>query len=251
MVPKVNAIIVGAQKSGTSALAHFLSQHPDICVPPSKECHHFDAPCPETYFESERSEVDYFSQFPNYSGESILLDATPSYMYYPPVARRIYSYNPHVKLIFCLRDPVGRALSHYHMDVNRGWETMPLPFALLAEPIRVYFQKKKNFGANHARRFCYSYVSRGLYSRQIQRFLKLFPREHCFFVLTEDLLNCHDAALRHIYQFLGVKVPGRLPPQETIFEGTYVRDANRAVRAFLRLRFYREMRLLGAFQRIC
>ncbi len=64
-------------------------------------------------------------------------EATPIYMFLPVVADRIRDYNPAIKLIFILRDPVARAFSHYKMQRARQREHLPFAFAAAVEVFRV------------------------------------------------------------------------------------------------------------------
>ena len=132
--PRLDFMIVGAQKCGTSALAHFLSQHPEIGMASPKEVHLFDRPGYSSDWTPEQIDDHYGSQLGHCTGARILGEATPSYMFVPEIGRDLARYNPDLKLIVLLRDPVERAISHYYMEKGRGRERRPLWFALLREP---------------------------------------------------------------------------------------------------------------------
>src|SRR5687768_5412221 len=109
---RLNFLVMGAQKSGTTALAYFLMQHPEIYMPPDKEVHFFDN---DRLFRG-RSAVDYRAYHNALNvppGARMVGEATPIYMYWKPAPKRIKQYNPVTKMIFILRNPIDRAYSHY------------------------------------------------------------------------------------------------------------------------------------------
>ena len=76
---KVSFVIGGTQKGGTSALASFLRQHPQICMPADrKELHYFDR---EEEFRKKPSYRVYHSSFHPEKGQTVIGEATPIYMY--------------------------------------------------------------------------------------------------------------------------------------------------------------------------
>ncbi len=204
---KVNLLIVGAQKAGTTALASFLSEHPDVCMAPQKEVHLFDAPD----FQDSAGFCDarYAEVFKECRGQRWTCDATPIYMYAPDIAPRIRRYNAHMRLIALLRNPVERALSHYAMERARQVERLPLAAALAAEPVRLW-RHRHDLSWSSALR-AHSYVDRGYYSRQIAHLLRYFPREQLLILRTDDLLRDHAGTLRRVYDFLEIDVPATLP----------------------------------------
>lgn len=106
-------LIIGTQKAGTSALFRFLSLHPRIMPSPRKEVDFFSHD--KLY---ARGYQWYHFQFPapyRLGRAGVTFEATPSYLYYKKCAARIHRYDPHVKLIVLLRDPVDRAFSAWHM----------------------------------------------------------------------------------------------------------------------------------------
>jgi hypothetical protein len=209
---KVNFLIVGAQKAGTTALASFLAQHPDVCMSRRKEVHVFDAPD----YRDTRAFWDerYAEQFPHYRGQRCVGEATPSYMYFPFVAERIYRYNPGMRLIALLRNPAERAISHYAMEIGRNTERLPLIAALAAERFRLS-RPTETLGWKCSLR-THSYLDRGFYSRQLERLFQYFSRDQVLILRTDDLLAHHVATLENVYEFLGVSRPDRFPQPEVI-----------------------------------
>jgi hypothetical protein len=241
---RINFLIVGAQKSGTTALASFLSAHPEVCMSPKKENHFFDSEAYARCADPAAVATSYCKFFPNYAGHEHVGEATPRYMFLPGIAEKVRRYNPDMKLIFVLRNPVERAISHYAMELGRGRETLSLPLALLAEPWRLRGTHNDSIPSFSLR--THSYVSRGFYFRQIERFRQRFPASQIHVLTTEDLWNRHDESLKDIYRFLGIKNLEFLPPQKRVFSGDTRPVVPPGLRLFLRLFFRREVGRLEA-----
>lgn len=210
----VNFLIVGAQKGGTTALAHFLASHPQICMAPCKEAHFFD-------YDHYRT-LSYASFFPNYTGQIAIGEATPIYMYLPWVAPRLYAYNPNFKLIVLLRSPVERAYSHYQMERSRGWENLSFSKAIRLESWRLAWAKVSDPRARTERSAwrTHSYGSRGFYSKQLHHLLQYFPRQNVLVLASEKLKANHAKVLAEVYQFLEVEqVPP--PAPDRLLVGNY------------------------------
>lgn len=114
---KVDILIVGFQKCGTSALHNFLSNHPKIISSNPKESHFFSYD-----YRYQKGNEYYHSFFKNLSlkkDEGVkFLEASPSYIeskYYKKALKRIKEYNPDVKVICLVRNPIERAYSAWIM----------------------------------------------------------------------------------------------------------------------------------------
>jgi hypothetical protein len=202
----VGAQIIGTQKGGTTALFEFLSKHRQISIPRAlKEVHFFDN---DVAFAEGRPDYDaYESLFKCGANTIVRLEATPIYMYWLSVASRLAAYNPEIKLIMMLRDPVERAISQWEMEFSRGAESEVFEIALERE------RECISLGGQDRVR---SYIDRGFYAVQIRRLLRYFPREQMLFLKREDLLMEHQKTLRRVYEFLGVEEPEYYPPQRII-----------------------------------
>jgi hypothetical protein len=241
LAPAVKLAIIGAQKSGTSALAAYLAEHLDVCIAPDKEPHFFDSPAYQSDWDTEERERHYLSRFPNFRGETILCDATPSYLFLPWVAQRMYNYNPRMKLIVLLRDPVQRAFAQYFMDRHRGWERLGLPWAFLLEPLRAFYRQRVLRPANAGERYAHTYLSRGRYLGQLRNWLRYFPREQFLFLRHEDLYHRHEETLGRVYHFIGLPEPRKLPEHREVLRGSYDPGRHRLLRALLRQYYRRDI----------
>jgi hypothetical protein len=196
--PSVNFLVIGAQKTGTTALHQLLRQHEHLYLPKKKELHFFD------------NDIAVNWDRPSYSRyENLFLDkmtgqqageVTPISCYWQRCIDRIYRYNPSMKLILCIRNPADRAFSHWTMERKRNIESLGF-----SECIR-HAKTSEAIGFDvglDSDRFR-NYVKRGYYARQIRNVLKHFPK-HQLLVLdySEFLSNVHGF-LDTICQFLCV-----------------------------------------------
>lgn len=177
---KLDFMVVGVQKAGTTALDYALRQHPAIALPSRKEIHFFDGPPWLFALPGALRDYIYHRKFPAPADGVLRGEITPSYMYWEPAPRRIARYSSKIRLIAILRDPVDRAFSHYWMERNRGWEQLQtFEEAVEAEMHRL---KRGDEQQDKVR----SYLDRGLYSIQIARLQKFFPSSQLLFLRYDD-----------------------------------------------------------------
>jgi hypothetical protein len=176
-----NLIVIGAMKCGTSSMHSYLSAHPEIRMSRTKEINFFGRDDrwqlgPEWY----RS---HFSASARFRGESC-----PDYSKFPRFAEvpgRMKQLVPDVKLIYLVRDPVERILSHYLHARESGREPRAIDAALSC------FDHNK-------------YIEPSRYYTQLQRYLRYFPDEQIHIVSTEDMRQDRRGTLRDVFRFLGV-----------------------------------------------
>lgn len=199
--PLPNAMIIGVQKGGTTSLHNLLDRHDDIYFPKSpvpQEIHFFDLD--ENYAKG----IDWYrSLFDGHAKERVVAQTSPLYLYLPEVAERIHSELPECKFIVTLRNPVDRAHSHYWHEVRWGFETLSMMDALESESSRI------TRGPYERRNF--SYVSRGRYDEQVQRFTDLFGPDQVLILRQDELRADSDAVARRCAKFLGVDPEGFAP----------------------------------------
>jgi hypothetical protein len=210
-------LIIGAQRAGTTSLFDYLSRHPDVAAPSGgeesvawpKELHFFDE-------KSWRGLDWYRSFFPTAvarrvarlrGGDLVAGEATPFYLFHPFVPERVAATLPDVRLIALLRDPTERAYSHYQLMRRKGWEDLSFPEALAAEPERLAgeepFLADPHYRNHHHRH--HSYVARGLYAEQLERWLAHFPREQLLVLRAEDFLAHPAEVYAEVLGFLGLR----------------------------------------------
>jgi len=191
----VNFLVCGTQKGGTTALDSYLRMHPSICMAKTKEVHFFDTD--ELFRTNDIHYENYHQKFCKTNETHILGEATPIYMYWENCMERIARYNPEMKIILILRNPIKRAYSHWKMEYSRGAETLPFWESLLEEDNRLNSEV-------HKQHRVYSYKHRGFYSRQIKHIWSLFPKEQVHILKSDELKSSPKATLTEVYQFLEI-----------------------------------------------
>ena len=199
-----NLFVIGASKAGSSALHFYLNPHPDIRMSREKEpCFFVDQaelqaawpimarqPCShrwdaylELYAGGEgaryRGEGSvYYSQAPHRSG----------------VARRIAASCPDARIVYVVREPVGRAVAHYWQRFKEFQETLDIDEAVRANAI---------------------YRDTSDYALQLQEYLAVFDASQVKVVVAEDLRTRRREVLDDLYHWLGL-APYEYKPEELI-----------------------------------
>ena len=205
---RVDFIIGGTQKGGTSALDSFLRQHPEICMPETKkELHFFDRE------EEDRDYKKYHANFQPKPNHRVIGEASPIYMYWETAPYRIWRYNPKMKWILVLRNPVERAFSAWNMETKRGAEKLSFKEAIELEAERC----REALPLQHR---VYSYIDRGFYAHQVRRLFNVFGKDNCLVLLNEDLRANHEKTLRAVFDFLKVD-SSFVPTEASVFEHEY------------------------------
>jgi hypothetical protein len=197
--PLPDFLILGAQKAGTTAVYSYLRWHPGITGPAWKEVSYFDR-------HYRRGIRWYRGHFPMRAGDRIVGEASPGYLFHPLAPERVLATVPEARLIVLLRDPVDRALSHYHHEVALGREPLAFEQAIEAEPGRTRGEEERMVrdplyfsGAW----WDYTYVARGRYAEQLERWFAVFPREQLFVLASEELAAEPGRTYARILDFLG------------------------------------------------
>lgn len=251
--PSPNLFIVGAAKCGTTALYHYLSQHPDIFLSPIKEPNHFAT---DISLEDLRPEIkkriqlldvqkylqgdmktpmhrafitdpgQYRNLFRFAKNQKVIGEASASYLYSKTAATEIHKYNPDARIIILLRDPVDRAFSHYQMDLRMALTSATFEEALEKDerqPIR-------NWGSASL------YLDLGFYAEQVRRYLTHFPRNQILFLLSDELRQQPQATLDKVCDFLGIeRFPFRIGQESNVSS----LPRNRMVRMLIRIDYLR------------
>ena len=195
-----NFLLIGAMRSGTTALYTFLGQHPEIYVSPHKEPNYFaflgrDAPDLVEGSPSVTTAAAYHDLYAGVTDEPRIGEASHSYLYYPGSAQRIRDeLGDDVRILCILRDPAARAFSHFMFHVRNGREeATDFAAALATEDDRI--RSGQHFG---------HYRNRGFYYRQLREYFDVFPRESIRVHLYDDLATRPLWVMQDIYRFLDV-----------------------------------------------
>ena len=204
---KVDFAICGAQRAGTSGLYYYLNQHPEICMgrtqDGSDEPKFFDIDNLFLFLNTQTYRVSYSKYHSTYfkpkPSERLIGTNGAIYMYWQDSMRRIYHYNPKIKLVAILRNPVDRAYSHWNLERNRKNETLPFLDAIQNERERA----KEALPYQHR---VYSYLDRGFYVEQIRRIWRFFPKEQLLIIKTDDLRNDLLTTVNKVLTFLNIEL---------------------------------------------
>ncbi len=176
---KINFIGIGAQKCASTWLHRVLSDHPGVAVHPGKE-------------------IDFFSYYYNFGYEwyerhtseinsvEMVGEVSPSYFADAETPERVFLYNPNMKIILSLRDPIERAYSNHLHEVRLGHvsgRNLEFENGLINNPM---------------------YIMQSYYAQQLARWLAVFPRNQLMVIFQEDIRGDSSVQARNLYRFLGV-----------------------------------------------
>lgn len=185
-----NLFIIGAAKCGTTSLHSYLAQHPQIYMSELKEPCFFLEPHerhPTIRSGSENNDLElYLRLFVNDKMSKFAGESSSSYTKLPKspgVAQRIYAFNPDAYLIYIIRDPIERTISHYWWNVQHESEYRDIMTAIIKDP-------------------CYCDVS--YYAMQIKPYLEIFASERLKVLTLEELIRDPQRTIVDIFTWLGV-----------------------------------------------
>ena len=190
---KPNFFIVGSMKSGTSTLHSILSLHPDVFMSEPKEpsffvCHEdLKRLWPEMAKQKYSfDETSYLELFRNAGDSRIVGESSSNYTklpHAPGVAKRISEFSPGAKILYVIRNPVGRTISHYWHAVKREGETRSIDEAIKSDPI---------------------YLDVSNYARQIQEYMNYFEKDNIRVITLEEYSKSPADTMKGIFNWLGI-----------------------------------------------
>lgn len=213
-LPEITFFVIGASRSGTNTLRHYLRAHPDVCLPTG-----LDEP---RFFAFEGDPLDYTGPGDDLLGSELVTDpaayaalfegvraeaaigeVTPAYLCSTVAASRIWTHFPAAKIVAILRHPVHRAISSFRRERLAGLE----PASTLEEALELEDTRRRS-GWCYAWRYRY----RGLYYTHLSRYFRLFPADQIKVLRYEDWERDHGRALlREVFAFIGVDPEAALP----------------------------------------
>jgi|GEM_PF-68124 len=200
-----NFFIIGAAKSGTTALYSYLRQHPDVFMSPLKEPRFFAhkdsppdwrGPGDDAYVAATvTSFAAYLSLFHEAAAERAVGEASTQYLYLPAARSNIKRYVPRARLVAILRDPAEVAFAAYLHKRREGNETITdFRRALDAEPGRV----RDGWSP------IWHYRRRGFYYEHLAAYYREFDASQIRVYLHDDLKADPRSLVRDLFGFLGV-----------------------------------------------
>lgn len=143
-------------------------------------------------------------------------EATPTYFLLPFVAKRIKEYNPDMKIIFCLRNPVERTFSGWSMRVNNGTEHLSFREALeenfkQRQTMKFETEEEGKIWAEDMLRDdrleetgTRTYLEGSLYANNLKHYLKQFPLSQIKVIFLDNLQKDVHGTMKEVFTFLGV-----------------------------------------------
>jgi len=194
-----NFLILGATKSGTTSLHHYLKQHPEIYLPQEKETQFF---IDDQLFHRG---IEYYKKhyFSGVCDELAIGEATPLYFHRPAIViPRLKASFPDgvLKFILLLRDPVSRAWSHYLHMRRLGIEPLEFEAAMAAESERIKLEPIS----------WYSYFTDGLYGELLDQWFSAFSPEQFLIMTQDEFITDLDSSLSEVFAFLSVDTSVRI-----------------------------------------
>lgn len=174
-------IVIGAMKCATTSLCDRLASHPEVFISSPKEPEFFCRP------SSESEAAAYRRLFESAHSGQKCGEGSTSYAKkraFPGVAERIHQWNPDVRLLYIVRDPLERIASHWHHLATAGAIRFSFEEALERLP---------------------HLVDTSCYWRQIEEYYRWFPRSSVKVVFLEDFQDHPHSVLRSCFEFIGVR----------------------------------------------
>ncbi len=190
---KPTFIVIGGMKCGTSALYKYLSQQKGVYLPSKKNIEYF---CDENWLKSRNWYESFFPMGEN--NATVIGEISTEYAKFPKrcnIPKRIAEVVPDIRLIYLVRHPVKRMISHYIHSVGNLSESRPIELAL-----RPNVQ-------NH-------YVNFSCYYMQLEQYFPYFSRDKIKIIKSECLLERPQETIEKIFDFVGAD--GVLPVENQI-----------------------------------
>ncbi len=190
---KVDAIIIGAGRSGTTTIFQYLENHEQVAFSSIKEVHFFSVN------DLYKRGLKYYHSFFNEKDKKVFVSADTYLFIDYEAINKIYEYNPQMKFIVMLRNPVYRSFSGYKYAVNNGYLSEKISFIESIEKEKNIISKLSIEQKNN---LCNAYQS--LYFQHLQKWTSVFPKENFLIVKTEDLKKSYKSVLKKISDFLQI-----------------------------------------------
>lgn len=197
------AWVIGAGRSGTTSLCHYLAMHPDIAFSSIKEVHYYSL---EDQYHRGQKYLDGF-----FAGNGQRVSSDTYLLTSRTAPQRMRHDQPQTKLIVLLRDPVERAYSSYRYAIHNGYHTDDIAFQDLEQYETHYTESNDPVEVDN-----HGHLWGSHYKMHLERWLQYFPKEQLLILTTKELSANPEGLLRRVTDFLEIapftSVPA-LPPQ--------------------------------------
>lgn len=219
---KPSAICIGTQKGGTTALFNYFSYHPGVAQPKVKEIDFFNC---DAHFS--RGISFYHSYFPRSTSANkgkLTFDITPGYISNADkTAKRIYAYNPNIRIIILLRNPITRAYSAWQMyrkfyASDRDWFYKWMQRCDSKGKQNSFLKRSSSFGENFEKDIIEEIeamqdgqniempiLQLGIYHQYVKHYFDYFPKDQILITTSENMKKDTKGELLKIETFIGLE----------------------------------------------
>lgn len=197
---KPHFLIIGAEKAGTSSLYQYMVEHPQILPAIEKEIHFFTQ-------EYDRGVDWYLAHFPPIpeTAEFLTGEASTSYLTSDlKTIQRCFDLLPNIKLLVILRNPVDRAISHYHQVVRLGKESRTLEEVVRADLEILLGVENPLLDNTYWKKTQRGYLGRSMYVYWLEKWTSIFPKEQFLILKSEEFYSSPQVAMKLVFNFLGL-----------------------------------------------
>lgn len=188
---KIDLLIIGAQKSGTTSLYEYIKQHPDIYFSEVKEITYF---INDIYYEKGESYLHSF--FNKYMNEKLIASSHVHMLPSKDAPKRVLDYNKDMKFIIMLREPVSRAYSSYNYAIKNDWEDTQNSFLETIELEKKRIERKE---------YDLMYFENGKYFKHIKYWYTYFPKDNFLIIKDSELRSNGQEVANRTFDFLKIK----------------------------------------------
>lgn len=211
--------IAGAPRCGTTALYHYLNQHPQIFMSEVKELNYFAHDFPHVQKISFKSKEDYLKVFSKANSTHLAIgEASPFYLYSKIAFSNMRTFDPNARIILSLRNPIDFVQSFHQLnlsllredqkDLRKAWALQQQRLSGIKIPKSCRQPELIQYG------------ELGLFGKYVEKLLEIFPRDQILIIIFEDFQKAPQTIYEEILRFIDVPSDGRLefPPVNASFE---------------------------------
>lgn len=196
MTHKVNLFLIGGPKCGSTSLAAWLNQHPDIFFPEVKEPNFFNS----DHVNQHTKTMEEYDKFYKKMGNiKILGDASVRYSSSDYAIKNIIRYNKNAKFVVVVRNPIDMAQSLYYQNKYTRLEK-----AVTFSSAWCNFKRTESSGAKFKSEFL-NYGKVCSMGKQVERLYDLAPKENIKVLMLSDLAKAPGHEVRKIFEMLDIR----------------------------------------------
>ncbi|WP_456439180.1 sulfotransferase domain-containing protein [Psychroserpens sp.] len=202
--------VVGAAKSGTTALWTYFQQHPQIFV--TSNMSHKEL----GYYTNEygvSNKEQYLKYFKDAKPNQLIGEVCHAYLSSKVSSEWIKTEVPNAKIIILLRNPIDRAISLYNWMIMEGYENLNSFEKAIKREEKIADGSFDCSKLTHKFQQNYNYFSSGLYYEQVKRYYDEFGKENVLIIEFLDFKTRYKEELQKIFDFLKVET---FPIQENL-----------------------------------